>query len=214
MGVFIVGFVTIIGIIILIINLCKNNKSKEKEWHYLQVNRGRYLCLMHGGFCDSSDGYTKECPICNKGDKKNWQLNPVDVSLQIVRNLQGRSMKRISIISGATGLFGVFSFFERDKFVLYLKDIDPDSKYFLNVFVILFILSFLCYLVSMNHIKTTKFELGKIYITSKFSVKTISEWETYMAWRLNMFEWFHKFGNILFFLSGIYLIRFILTQFF
>ncbi len=186
--------------------------SSKKKWHYLKVNRGRYLCLKHGGFCDSSDNYTTKCPICNKGDKKNWQINPVDVSLQIVRNLQNRSAKRFYIIYGVTGFLGLFSITQtvtqENKLFNYLSKFGCISSGFLALFGISFILSFVCYLFSMGHVKTTK--KGK---SNEFLEETIDDWKKYMAERIKLFEGWHMAGNILLAFSGTGIIMFLFAQF-
>ncbi len=188
-------------------------KASTDKWHYLDVNRGRYLCLKHGGFCDSSDNYTTKCPICNKGDKKNWQINPVDVSLQIVRNLQNRSMKRFYIIYGVTGFLGLFSITQtvtqENKLFDYLSKLGGVPFGFLVLFGISFILSFVCYLFSMGHVKTTKKEKPH-----EFLEETIDDWKKYMAEKIKEFEWYHTTGNLLLALSGLCLIIFLIIQLF
>ncbi len=186
--------------------------EEEKPWHYLKVNRGRYLCLEHGGFCDSSDGYSKVCPLCGddcKGsvDKNNWQVNPIDRVLQVMKNLQSRSIRIIQILSGVTGLFGLFSFFQREDIAGELKKLDWCSFIILAIFIILFLISFIFYLLSMPHMKTTNLD----GITG-FSKKTIDKWEDYIAEHLAKFEQHHITGTISLALSGGFLILFILVQ--
>ena len=213
MGVFIVGFVTaigaigsIVGIIILIINLRKNNESDEKKWHYLDISRGRYLCLEHGGFCYKSDGHAKTCPICN--DTEKLQINKISRSLQIIRGLQARSLNRFSILSGIIGVLGLFSFFQSPELLIHLRldDFEKSLFYFSGVF---FLASFFFYLISMKHVKTTQW-----FNPVKFQIKTITQWERYMAFNLSLFEVFHKLGNLFLCSSILLLILFSITQLF
>ncbi len=181
--------------------------SSEKPWHYLKVNKGRYLCLKHGGFCDVADGYAKKCPLCNKNDDKHWQINPVDTALQIVRNLQARSMNRFYLIYGVTGFLGLLSLFEGKEILGYLSNADCISWGFLAFFGIFFIASSICYLLSMGHVKTT--DSGD---PPEFLEKTIYKWETYMEKNISKFEWYHTTGNRLLALSGGSIILFIIAQ--
>ncbi len=194
-----------------------DNKIKKPtdKWHYLEVNRGRYLCVRHGGFCDSSDGYTKECPLCNEAQKKskNWQVNPIDRVLQVMKNLQSRSTRIISITSGATGLFGLVSIFKKDALSAYFLDLDPSSTNVLILFTIFFLSSFVFYFLSIAHMKTTRAKCCRIFGESKFPKKTIDGWEQHIVNRLSWFEDFHFTSNILLAFSGLCLIIFLLKQF-
>ena len=189
--------------------MSSKKKTSTDKWHYLNVNRGRYLCLKHGGFCDSSDNYTTKCPICNKGDKKNWQINPVDVSLQIVRNLQNRSAKRFYLIYGTTGFLGLLLFFKEYTRSADLPNLDCISVVFLVLFISLFFLAFIFYLLSMGHVKVTDSS-----DPPKFIEKTLTEWKLYMAEKIKRFEWYHTAGNLLLALSGLFIIAFLFIQLF
>ena len=184
--------------------------SSEKPWHYLKVNKGRYLCLKHGGFCDVADGYAKKCPLCDenvKGNETNWEINPVDTALQIVRNLQARSMNRFYLIYGVTGFLGLLSLFEGKEIAGYLSNADCIAWGFLALFGLSFIASSICYLFSMGHVKTT--DSGD---PPEFLEKTIAKWETYMEINISKFEWYHTTGNRLLALSGGSIILFIIAQ--
>ncbi len=184
-------------------------KGKDSLWHYLEVNRGRYLCSKHGGFCDSSDGYAKECPLCKESEnyKKNWRVNPIDRVLQVMKNLQSRSIRIIQILSGVTGLFGLFSFFQSEDIAGELKKLDWFSLIILAIFIILFLISFIFYLLSMPHMKTTNLKNE-----SGFSEKKIKEWEDYIVEHLANFEWYHTTGTKFLAWSGGFLILFLLAQ--
>ena len=196
-----------------------DNEIKEKDslWHYLEVNRGRYLCSRHGGFCDSCDGYAKECSLCNEAQKKskNWQVNPIDRVLEIIRGLQKRSLNRFSILSGITGLFGVFSLFQTDAFLKYWQDLGYWSQILLMLFSICFFISFVCYLTSMAHVKITcREKICGFFGTAKFLKKTIDGWETYMVCCLNAFELCHEIGNKILVLGGVFIIIVLSIQLF
>ncbi len=198
-----------------------NNEIKKPtdEWHYLEVNRGRYLCPRHGGFCDSCDGYAMNCPICGKSEskknKENWQINPVNRALEIIRGLQKRSLNRFSILSGITGLFGVFSLFQTDAFLKYWQDLGCWSQTLLMLFSICFFISFICYLTSMAHVKITcREKICGFFGTAKFLKKTIDDWETYMVCCLNAFELCHEIGNKILVLGGVFIIIVLIIQLF
>ncbi len=221
MGAFIVGFATaigaigsIVGIIVLITNLRKNNESDEKKWHYLDVNRGRYLCSKHGSFCDSSDNYTTNCPIC--GECKDFlELNHLDRVLQIIRNIQGRSMNRFYILYGIVGALGLFSFFNNSTATAINTAIKLPSGFLLLLASICFFLAFICYLASMAHVRVTRRHFNdSIFGTAEFEEKTIADWESYMVKRLNKFELAHKAGNWLLCISGLFIIVFLFIQLF
>ncbi len=184
-------------------------REKDDTWHYLEVNRGRYLCSKHGSFCDSSDNYTRECPIC--GECKDFLgLNHLDRVLQIIRNIQSRSMKRFYILYGVTGFLGVFSVFQDFDIVTYLLNLCWFSKGVFGLFGLSFVVSFICYLASMAHVKVTD---GNSFLgIAKFSEKTITGWEAYMVKHLNRFELAHKVGNVALCLSMGFLIVFLIIQ--
>ncbi len=193
----------------------ENSKPKEKKWHYLDVNKGRYLCLKHGGFCDVADGYARKCPLCNKNDDKHWQINHVDTALQIVRNLQARSVKRFFIIYGVTGFLGLLSFFKASDPYKIIEAIGYTSVFILFCSSICFFASFICFLTSMAHVKVTyRGKICGIFGTAKFSKKTIKEWEGYMACHLHIFELFHAIGNKSLVLSVGFFIAFLIIQLF
>ena len=187
------------------------NKSDKKEWHYLDVNRGRYLCLEHGSFCDSSDDYAKECPLCDGNHKTYWKINHLDRVLQIIRNIQKRSMNRFSILSGIVAALGLFSLFSNNTATAISKAIELSSGILLLLAGICFFLAFIFYLASMAHVKVTD---GNSFLgIAKFEEKTIIDWEAYMVKRLNRFELAHKYGNRVLCLSMGFLILFLFIEF-
>ena len=193
------------------------SEEENKKWHYLKVNKGRYLCLKHGGFCDVADNHAQTCPLCDedvKGNEKNWEINHVDTALQIVRNLQARSMNRFYLIYGITGFLGVLSVFQKFDLVNYLSNLCWLSKVDLILFCVCFFASFICYLISMSHVKVTcRNYKNSIFGTAKFLEKTITGWEAYMVDRVNKFEFSHKAGNWLLCFSVGFLILFLFIEF-
>ena len=188
-----------------------SSEEENKKWHYLKVNRGRYLCTKHGSFCDSSDNYTTNCPIC--GDCKSFlKLNHLDRVLQIIRNIQGRSMNRFSILSGIVGALGLFSLFNDSTATAINTAIKLPSGILLLLASICFFLAFICYLASMAHVRVT--DGNSICGIAKFEEKTIIAWEAYMVKYLNRFELAHKAGNMLLASSGLCIIVFIAIQLF
>ncbi len=182
----------------------ENSKSDKKEWHYLDISRGRYLCLEHGGFCYKSDGHAQKCPMCN--GTKELQINKISRSLQIIRGLQARSLNRFSILSGIIGVLGLFSFFQSPEFASHVLDIDCPLNILLYSSGVSFLISFICYLISMNHVKTTQW-----FNPCKFKIQTITKWENYLARNLSLFEALHKIGNMLLCISIVSLILFIIN---
>ena len=188
--------------------------SKNKEWHYLDVNRGRYLCLKHGSFCDSSDNYVKACPLCDGNHKTYWKINHLDRVLQIIRNIQGRSMTRFSILSGIVGALGLFSLFNDNTVTAINTAIKLPSAILLFIASILFFLAFIFYLSSMAHVRVTRRHFkDSIFGTAEFEEKTIIAWEAYMVNRLNKFELAHKAGNWLLCFSVGFIILFLFIEF-
>ncbi len=191
------------------------SEEENKKWHYLKVNRGRYLCPRHGGFCDSCDGYAKECPLCESldEDKKNWQINPVNRALEIIRGLQARSISRFSILSGIVAALGLFALFNDNTATALNKAINSSSGILLFISSVCFFLSFICYLASMAHVKVTyRDKTCGIFGTAKFLKKTTKCWERYMVCYLHVFEICHKGGNILLCSSIFLLITFIVIH--
>ncbi len=180
-------------------------RGKDDTWHYLEINRGRYLCLEHGSFCSDFDNYAKKCPYNNC--KNAMEINNVDRTLQIIRGLQERSLNRFSILYGVIGALGLFSFFQEPEQLATLLNLSCTSKFLLWLSSILFLTSFICYLISMNHVKTTEW-----FKPSKFKIKTITEWNEYIARYLSGFEAFHKIGNALLCFSVFFIIIFLVTQ--
>ncbi len=188
--------------------------SEDNKWHYLKVNKGRYLCSKHGGFCDSSDSYIGACPLCDKNDDdKHWQINHVDTALQIVRNLQARSMKRFYIIYGVTGFLGLLSVFPEFDIADYLSNLCWLSKAVLVLFGGCFFLSFIFYLASMAHVKVTyRDKTCGFFGTAKFLKKTTKCWEKYIVCYLHAFEICHKAGNLALCFSMGFLVTFLIIQ--
>ena len=130
-------------------------------WHYLDVCRGRYLCELHGGFCDSSDNYQSECPLCRKlcnssEDFKiscaTWTRNPVDRGLQIMRNLQNRSARNAAIVGGISSTLTVVAVLSGDAGNLISSVADNLFFLFLvSCAIVALLISAGLFLFSMSH---------------------------------------------------------------
>ena len=166
------------------------SESNEKTYNYLCVNRGRYLCPEHGSFCDSSDGYSKECLLCmgDPIDKTKWQPNRIDRLLQVVNGLQNRSKRNLALSASLIGGIGALRIFSGLipgglKFTASIWVTTP-----IVIGLMLLVLSLGAYAVSMPHIKTTD--------NSSMHSKTLSEWEKFLACQLEKFERWHSLrGN-------------------
>jgi len=140
-------------------------------YHFLSVNRGRYLCKEHGAFCDSSDGYLDACPLCPSGKENEWAVNNVDRALQILANLQSRSQRSLTVVSGLFGAFGLASLLSKasggDISALQMPVIFPALS------AALFLISIWFFLTSMAHMD--------LIDESGFMTLGIEEWENKVA---------------------------------
>ena len=162
---------------------------------YVSINRGRYRCEAHGSFCDSSDGYATTCPLCDRNSdaQYTWDENPIDRLLQIVRNLQERVRRNLSIILGLTGLLGAVSAINRligDSEALSTTKLQ--SGCFLTSFALL-LLAIFFYLLSLRHV--SPMEKGRM------NRKSIDEWECMLVRELASIERWQWWGNLFFALS-------------
>ncbi|WP_273502617.1 hypothetical protein [Paracoccus sphaerophysae] len=109
---------------------------------YFQLNRGRYLCSVHGGFCDETDGWAKSCPLCKENDAAVYTVNEVARALTTLNGLQDRSAKAGTVIQALTLALlaaGVF-----------ISDILQSPPLVIS-FVVLGLLSTFAYVASMQH---------------------------------------------------------------
>ncbi len=162
----------------------------KDEWHYLEISRGRYLCEMHGGFCDSCDGHHPECQLCEPKKRASWSVNNVDRGLQIVRGLQGRSQRSLTVVTSALGALGVISILGEEHIRSFFANLPGCLQVTMGLSVLLVVASVICYLLSMAHMPVTN--------SNKFMSKSMAGWEAHIAAFLNTIEFRHKCGSILF----------------
>lgn len=154
--------------------------SEEKKYPITSVNRGRYLCLEHGSFCDSSDNYISYCPLCDdkKAKQKTWQINPVDRTLQTLNNLQGRSKRNVALLAGLFGSIGLIRLSET---------IANDGFEPFKGSVVLFLLSIICLLASLGFYG---WSMGHVKLNRKNHApeKTVLGWAKYFSQELGKME--------------------------
>lgn len=168
------------------------------------VNRGRYFCVEHGSFCDSSDNFAHSCPLCTNEDVCEWQPNKVDRALQIVKNIQNRSQRAVTMVTGLIGLLGAVSIFGPDAIGQDLLKLDSMTVAMLLFALILSLLSTAFYLLSMSHMGVVSSQ-GGLRSVAVFGLKDLAEWEKIVAGFLRRIERFHSVGNWLFVLAIVLL---------
>lgn len=191
--------------------------SSQKPWPYLEICRGRFLCEEHGGFCDSSDNYSRKCPLCCKSEecdlkeKVEWVANPVDRGLQIMRNLQNRSARNASIVAGLFGLLSAIFLLNGGDTKLLGQAFQESAilKVLLGA-AIPALLSLGLFLFSMSHMPTIDKNAEK---NAKFMIKTCEDWEAHVATHLWRFETSHKLGIYFYIVAVILLIFGLLAAF-
>ncbi|MFC7702961.1 hypothetical protein ACFQXB_01985 [Plastorhodobacter daqingensis] len=158
--------------------------------HYLLVNRGRYLCFMHGGFCDSSDNYSAKCPLCDGvGSESIKTPNFVDRALQILKNTQSRSARSAATVTALFGILsGVSLLSERGLIVAFRLD-SPTFYIPALLALCLLLAAIAAFMASMRHMPVTKEHCGK------FGSKTPEEWERDVAGFIRKCESLHFLGN-------------------
>ncbi len=163
----------------------------DKEWHYLEVCRGRLLCPEHGGYCDSSDAHADKCPLCLEEGSLSSVINPIDRGLQIMKNLQNRSARNAAIVSGVIGALSVLFVFGGTE----LTSIGLAIA--ILPIRIAVVCGFLCiglFLSSMAHMPITESDVSSHTKKTIFMTKSLDDWETYVVTYLEKFEARHKFG--------------------
>ncbi len=163
-----------------------------KEFPYLTIGRGRFLCREHGSFCASVDNYARACALCPDGEKarSNWQANDIDRAMTAVRNLQDRSARSAgmvaSIFAGISALTLVLV--SQDK--SFLDQIGRVSTGFLLAAQLGNVLSVSLYLLSMGSVVVTT---GR-GASAEFMSKSLADWERYVAGLLHRFERRHAWA--------------------
>ncbi len=167
----------------------------SEKLHFLEVNRGRYLCSMHGGFCDSSDSYQSKCPACSTdksiggsdGPLSVASINYVDRVLQIIGNLQQRSLRSVQLI---TALFGGIAIIELTGNRAQLVGTGALEVSGFIVFAACLLIALLFYSVSIRHIPVTN--------DGSLECHTLIEWERKFSLELSNLEWWHRWAGRIF----------------
>jgi hypothetical protein len=179
----------------------------DKKFSYLELNRGRYLCPDHGGFCDSVDNYQVKCPLCGTMDPlKHWQINKVDRLLQVVNGLQNRSKRNVALLAsliGGIGLLRLASALGNSDGSLLTSDWAKALTFFA---VACLLLSLSMYGASMPHIRTMQ--------KQEQPTRTVNEWEKSLGAELFKMERWHKRAGLLFGMSTALLAIAVLVQMF
>ena len=172
--------------------------SEQRDWHYLEICRGRYLCQVHGAFCDSSDDYLDRCILCD-GDaekaKNNWRHNHIDRGLQIMRGLQNRSARNAGVVAGLFGVLTAFLLLNKDNIEVVREFVERPLLAGSIVFGMMFgLVSIGFFLSSMAHMPTTTgmgfWGLAK----PSFKSMKMAAWEDYISSSLAKFERRHSIG--------------------
>lgn len=166
--------------------------TESTKFHYLLVNRGRYICEQHGSFCDECDGYLQVCPLCKTEniDRAKWNTNHIDRLLQIVNGLQKRSQRNMAIVASIVGGIGALKILSE---MLETTPLQINSIWFfvpLLLAILFFLLSLWLYAGSMGHIKVTEY--------CSIPAKSVDEWEKDLSIELSKLESRHTCaGNLL-----------------
>jgi hypothetical protein len=170
----------------------------EKLWHYLHVNRGRYLCSEHGSFCDSSDGYAVSCPCCsckNSCDQLEiaWTPNNIDRALQLINGLQNRSKRNLAALAGFLGAIGGLGALNAiTGFINFESDFYYSPKFLIFLFLAITSLStsLLLFSISLKQIS--------VIYSCEFQEQNLSDWEAFFAKHLECLENLQKYAGYAF----------------
>ncbi|MEQ9567922.1 MAG: hypothetical protein RLN85_19290, partial [Pseudomonadales bacterium] len=147
-----------------------------------EVNRGRFLCSVHGGFCDSVDGYSNVCPICKHNENVSLQVNPVDRSLHIINGLQNRSKRNAALVTAVSG--GLASIGVLTKLVPGSTEIVSVSQPWFLASILILVVAVVLYGLSMKHVSITD--------RKGFKIDSIEGFERYLAGKTRNFECWHN----------------------
>lgn len=165
------------------------NTQTEKDWHYLDVSRGAYLCSEHGGFCHPSDGNVDRCIACDSEDSNKYSTNPIHRYLRIINGLQGRSKRNLSLLSALVGGIGIIRLIPSDdKFIRTFSS----TSVLLTMALLSGAVAF--YAASMSHIPVTE--------NDDLQKKKLHQWEKLFILNLAKMEKNHRRAGILF-VTGI-----------
>lgn len=162
----------------------------EKKWNYWEVNRGRYICETHGGYCDGCDGYATKCPACKAEKSVTQSVNSVDRILHIINGLQKRSKRNASMATALSGALGVFALFLR------ISEIELSIPVFHSLLLMgisCLVISIFLYAASMRQVDMVK--------RGEIAERTLCEFNTLFLVELQKFEWWHKWAGRLFALA-------------
>ncbi|WP_299662765.1 hypothetical protein [uncultured Ruegeria sp.] len=171
------------------------------NFHFLKINRGRYLCPEHGSFCDSSDGYATACPLCVQADKKNWTTNNIDRALQILGNIQSRSQRNLAVASGFLGAVGLVSVLEKVGGANILQQLDGFTPFLIASLGSL-VFSIALYVSSMAHMDVT--------LNGQFLSLELEQWEKMIADFIKQMEVRHAWAvrafifSVVIFVAGLF----------
>ena len=156
------------------------------NFHFLSVNRGRYLCREHGSFCDSSDGYLQSCPLCSDQSSGVWEQNRVDRALQILGNIQARSQRSLAVATGLLGVVGLAGVLDKFAGLEATAQLDSFVPALLVGFCAL-LASVLFFMLSMKHMDVT--------LNGRFRSLEIDQWEAQISGFIGQVERHHSIAT-------------------
>lgn len=183
-----------------------NLDIEHKEYGYVEVNRGRYLCTKHGAYCDSSDNYLTRCPLCKDEKESSYYPNKIDRLLQIVNGLQNRSKRNLTLLASLIGGMSILRLVASLEATGSSININPLTITIAYLSVAILLLSLALYSASMAHIKTVR--------DGQLQRMTLAKWEQHLAGKLQSLERWHSWAGNLFGLGSLLLIIAITIQIF
>lgn len=187
--------------------------TDDREFHYVDLSSGRYLCCIHGGFCDERDGFLAQCPICDKiTDQDIPCVNRVQRTIKVINGLQDRSKRSVGLISAIAGGVGFLAFFKQLETTTGSQASSPDMRFISNLIphsaleflmvlaILFFVVAIAAYASSMGQVP--------IFQKGKGEPRTHDKWEIYFLDYLEKMEGRHWYGSLMFIfgLSSIALI--------
>lgn len=187
--------------------MSEDKKTDAKKFHYLEVNRGRYICLQHGGFCDEKDGNTKECPLCAKGTCRNeWRVNNISRAITLMNGHQERAKSKVALLLSVSTALTAFSYFESKNDSTSILDV-WDSVFLcaITLGIICLLIATSCFIAAMKSVPVI---LEK---RPAFQKKTLSKFEVFFANQIKKVECWDKWGMYLSFAgSGLIILSLLL----
>ncbi|WP_370312993.1 hypothetical protein [Sagittula sp.] len=169
-----------------------------RKWHYWELNRGRYVCAVHGGYCDSCDGYAAICPACSVHEPDGAvvvEVNSVDRVLHIINGLQKRSKRNASMAATIFGGTGALALFSR------LSDV----KVSITIYPIVLLFGFCVLALSISFYAMS---MRQIPMVEKGLIpqKTMEDFEVELLSELGTFEKQHAWAGWLFIFASIVIV--------